>query len=178
MEESEIIRKIKSGEKQLFEKIILKHQDFIFKAVYSLVKTEAQAQDLTQEVLLKAYENIEKFEEKAKLSSWLYRIAYNLSVNWLEREKDKESQFPENAGEIFEETADLQDAAFEKAETTALIMKSFENLEEKHRIILKLRYLEDKSYQEIAYILNMPINTVKIKILRAKKALSKAANYS
>ncbi|GAB4029587.1 MAG: RNA polymerase sigma factor RpoE [Elusimicrobiota bacterium] len=178
MEDVEIVKRIKAGEKELFEKIVLNNQDFIFNVIFSYLRIQEQAKDLTQEVLIKAYENVEKFKGDSKLRSWLYRIAYNLTLNWLEREKDREIPLDEFLEQSLQDTAAAQDAAFEKSETIALLEKTLEKIEEKHRIILNLRYVEDKSYKEISDILSLPLNTVKVRILRAKKALIKAANQS
>lgn len=178
MEEAELLKRIKAGEKELFEKIVLNNQDFIFNVIFSYLKVQEQAKDLTQEVLIKAYENIEKFEGNSRIRSWLYRIAYNLAMNWLEREKGMEIPLDEFLEQNLQETADNQDKAFEKAETIGLLKKAVESLKEQHKIILKLRYVEDKSYKEISEILALPLNTVKIRILRAKEALIKAANQS
>lgn len=178
MEEAELLKRIKAGEKELFEKIVLNNQDFIFNVIFSYLKVQEQAKDLTQEVLIKAYENIEKFEGNSRIRSWLYRIAYNLAMNWLDREKGMEIPLDEFLEQNLQETADNQDKAFEKAETIGLLKKAVESLKEQHKIILKLRYVEDKSYKEISEILALPLNTVKIRILRAKEALIKAANQS
>jgi len=172
MKESEIIKKIVDGDRELFNDIILEHQDFVFNVVKNIVKFEQDAEDLTQKVFLKAYNNIDKFRGDSKLSSWLYKIAYNLSLNFSRKEKT-EIQIDGDLLLNTKSTEDEYDKIFEKEEILSNLNKILEVLDDKYRIVIKLYYFEDKSYEEIANILGLPINTVKIHLLRAKNVIAK-----
>jgi len=169
--EKQILKKIISGDKEVFGEIILEYQDFIFNIIKNYVKLEEEARDITQEVFLKAYENIEKFRGDSKISTWLYRIAYNLSINWSERKKDKEIQFDEEILENIADNDEPYDKIFERESLYANLNEIIEILPDKYKIVIKLYYFEDKSYLEISEILKLPINTVKIHLLRAKKII-------
>jgi len=171
--EESLIKQIASGEKEIFGELVLKHQDFIFNVVKNFVRLEEEARDITQEVFLKAYENIEKFRGDSKFSSWLYRIAYNLSVNWSERKKGRETQLDDSFAETAAEKGGAVDEIFDRALILSRIKEVIEEIPLKYRVVIKLYYFEEKSYQEIAETLAVPINTVKVQLLRAREMIRK-----
>jgi len=174
LDEKEILKNILSGDRDAFGEIILKYQDFIFNLIKGYVKIEEEAKDITQDVFIRAYKGIEKFRGDSKLSSWLYRIAYNLSINWIKRKKIDEVEINEDMVENTTVTKDWYDKMFEKEMIFENLNKVIENLPQKYKIVIKLYYFEDRSYSEIAKILNIPLNTVKIQLLRAKKIMEKS----
>ena len=171
--EAGLLKRIAEGERELFGELVLKHQDFIFNVVSKYVRFEEEARDLTQEVFLKAYENIEKFRGEAKVSSWLYRIAYNLSMNWSERKAGRETQLDDEFAETLAAPPDIADELYDREVILARITEVLEGLPDKYRIVIKMYYFDERSYQEIADALNIPINTVKIQLLRAKERIRK-----
>lgn len=172
MEKEEgFLNRIAEGEKEIFGELVLRHQDFIFSVVSKYVRIEEEARDLTQDVFLKAYENIGKFRGESKISSWLYRIAYNLSMNWSERRSGRETQLDDELAETLAEPPSLAEEIFEREAQLARITGLLAELPEKYRAVISLYYFEDKSYQEIAETLGLPMNTVKIRLLRAKDRL-------
>ena len=175
--EEGLLKRIAAGEKEFFGELVLKHQDFIFNVVSRYVRLEEEARDITQEVFVKAYENIEKFRADSKVSSWLYRIAYNLSMNWSERVKGRETQLDDGVAEALPEEAGGADEAFDRQLVLARIMEVIEEIPLKYKVVIKLYYIEDKSYQEIADALGIPINTVKIQLLRAKELIRKKVDF-
>jgi RNA polymerase sigma-70 factor (ECF subfamily) len=171
--EEGLLKRIAEGERELFGELVLKHQDFIFNVVSKYVRFEEEARDLTQDVFLKAYENIEKFRGDSKLSSWLYTIAYNLSMNWSERKAGRETQLDDEFAETLAEPESLADEIYDRELQLAKIAEVLADMPEKYRAVIKLYYFEDRSYQEIADALDLPINTVKVHLLRAKEQIRK-----
>lgn len=171
--EEGLLKRIAEGEKEIFGELVLKHQDFIFNVVRKYVRFEEEARDITQDVFLKAYENIEKFRGESKVSSWLYRIAYNLSMNWSERRAGRETQLDDELAETIPEEPSLADEIYVRELVLARIGEILEEIPLKYKVVIKLYYFEDKSYQEIADTLAIPINTVKIQLLRAKDLIRK-----
>lgn len=171
--EEGLLKRIAEGEKEIFGELVLKHQDFIFNVVRKYVRFEEEARDITQDVFLKAYENIEKFRGESKVSSWLYRIAYNLSMNWSERRAGRETQLDDELAETIPEEPSLADEIYDRELVLARIGEILEEIPLKYKVVIKLYYFEDKSYQEIADTLAIPINTVKIQLLRAKDLIRK-----
>lgn len=175
--EEGLLKRIAGGEKEFFGELVLKHQDFIFNVVKGFVRFEEEARDLTQEVFLKAYENIDKFRGDSKFSTWLYRIAYNHSMNWSERKAGRETQLDDSFAETIPEEPSTADEMFDRELVLSRIKEIIEELPVKYKIVLKLYYFEDKSYQEIADTLGIPINTVKIQLLRAKEQVRKKLDF-
>jgi len=175
--EEGLLKRIAGGEKEFFGELVLKHQDFIFNVVKGFVRFEEEARDITQEVFLKAYENIDKFRGDSKFSSWLYRIAYNHSMNWSERKAGRETQLDDSLAETIPEEPSTADDMFDRELVLSRIKEIIEELPVKYKIVLKLYYFEEKSYQEIADALGIPLNTVKIQLLRAKEQVRKRLDF-
>jgi RNA polymerase sigma-70 factor (ECF subfamily) len=171
--ETGLLQRIAAGEKEFFGELVLEHQDFVFNVVKGLVRLEEEARDITQDVFLKAYQNIDKFRGDSKFSSWLYRIAYNLSLNWSERKAGRETQLDDSFAETLAEPASAADEAYDRELLLARVIEVIEQIPLKYKVIIKLYYFEEKSYQEIADTLQLPMNTVKVQLLRAKEHVRK-----
>ncbi len=142
--------------------------------------SQEEAKDIIQEIFIKVYRNLNGFNPKLKFSSWIYRIAHNEIINQYRKTKLCSSIIPLN----IEDEANLIDAindsieidgAYENLETAERVRKALSELPDKYREILVLRYLEDKSYEEISDILRKPPGTVATQINRAKASFKKIA---
>jgi RNA polymerase sigma-70 factor (ECF subfamily) len=173
LDEKEIIKRILLGDREVFGEIILKYQDFVFNVIRSYVKIEEDAKDITQEVFIRAYKGIERFKGDSKISSWLYRIACNLSLNWLNRNRSTDYEINEEVVENLEDETDQYDRIFEKELIVKEVDRIIDALPLRYKIVIKLYYFEDKSYKEISEILKLPQNTVKTYLFRAKKMVEK-----
>jgi RNA polymerase sigma-70 factor (ECF subfamily) len=135
------------------------------------------AQDIVQEIFLKVYINLNAFDQDLKFSSWLYRIAHNETINHWRRNKKRNASdisWDDNDAlkSIIRDEYDTEQGVYQKI-TNEQLMEAIDGLDEKYRSVLMLNYLEGKSYQEIADILNRPIGTVGTLLNRAKKILKK-----
>ena len=129
------------------------------------------AEDLVQEIFLKAYENINDFDADLKFSSWLYRIAHNHVISFWRKHRNEKKVFSwdadDNLKNLFESDEDMaQD--LEAKMTRETIGQLIAELQPVHQEVLVLKYSEDKSYEEISDILQKPIGTVGTLLLRAK----------
>lgn len=128
--------------------------------------------DIIQESFIKVYKNLYDFDSGLSLSSWIYRIGHNTTIDWYRKNKKHMtiSIDDENVEPLLKDlTGDNQYMNYLDRD---MIKKALEQLPESERTFIVLRYFEDKSYQEISDILRIPINTVGIKISRAKKLLT------
>jgi len=135
------------------------------------------AQDIVQEIFLKVYVNLNSFDQALKFSSWLYRIAHNETINHWRRNKKRSSNdvsWDENEAlkNIISDDKDVEQDVYQKL-TNEQLQLGLKEIDEKYRTVLVLNYLEGKTYQEIADILNKPIGTVGTLLNRAKKVLKK-----
>lgn len=128
-----------------------------------------EAKDVLQEVLIKTYYHLNDFDQRLKFSSWLYRIAHNQTISEIRKKRSRPTVFIEETD--FDHWADEFDLIAELDNHLAgqLINRVLENLGEKYREVMILRFLEEKSYIEIADILRLPVSTVGNLIARGKK---------
>ena len=138
--------------------------------------SKEDADDVLQDVFLKAYENLKSYDPKRKFSSWIYRISHNEAVNYIRRKSLKKFISWENIV-MSKDKLEMSnsengaDKIFLKKERKQELERALEKLPFKYRQILLLRYFSEKSYQEISEILAKPINTVGTLISRAKEKL-------
>lgn len=137
----------------------------------SAVTTE-EAEDILQEGFLKAYQNVNNFDEKLSFSSWLYRIVHNETISYWRKKKIRPQGNSIYVDDDFlERIADARDMVedMDRKRLKGLVQQIFDEMDERYREILILKYIEDKSYEEISDILKKPAGTVATHINRAKK---------
>jgi len=160
------IKKLKAKSEKEFEKFYQLYINRIYTIIYRVVKDEADAKDLSLEVMMKVYDKIDSFREKAKLSTWVYRITYNHSLGFLRKKK------PVEALKEYDKPLDERHLAqIDRQETATLLRKKLMELPEKQRISLTLFYFEELSYKEISYTMGVEIGAVKNYIHRGKENL-------
>lgn len=156
-----------------FGELADRYSEKIRRYIARVIGNWQEAEDLVQDVFLKAYENIASFNSKMKFSSWLYRIAHNLAVNFIKKHyRFRQVEFKDEIkNELLQEDNQLEKIS--NNENKQMIRNALLQLKSRDREILELYYFEDKSYLEIVDILEMPINSVGSTIKRAKEKLAK-----
>jgi len=132
------------------------------------------AEDILQEVFIKVYRNLNNYDSKLKFSSWIYRITHNEVISDFRKKKIRPQKMPSESNEEMLEkiTADIDiEKEIDNKINRKAIMKLLNNIDIKYKEVLILRFIEDKSYQEISDILQKPNGTVATLINRAKKVL-------
>jgi RNA polymerase sigma-70 factor (ECF subfamily) len=151
---------------EAFGELVRRHQDFVYGAALRVVRNKSLAEDLAQETFLRAHRGLEGFRGDAKVRSWLYRIATNLALNAVTRRRE----FP--AEDVPDTPVPWGPAAeAEASELREHLRTAIENLPESLRGPLVLREYHEMSYDEIATATGLPLNTVRTRILRARRAL-------
>ncbi len=151
-----------------FGELVRRHQDFVYGAALRVVRNPVLAQDLAQETFVRAYRALPDFRGDSQVRSWLYRIASNLSLNAVQRRRE----YPSDA--MPESPARRSDNPGRQTELSALrdaLADAVDQLPEDLKNALVLREYEGLSYQEIADQTGLPLNTVRTRILRARRAL-------
>ncbi len=135
--------------------------------------------DILQNAFIKAYINLNDFDQSLKFSSWIYRIAHNEAISYLRANKNKTASiyFEDEEGNIYEKIASDIDLTIEARKTInkEQIKKVLSRMDSKYREIIVLRFLEEKDYGEISDILKMPMGTVATMVSRAKKHFKEVA---
>lgn len=177
LSDNELIRIVREGNQERFVEVIDRYQGKLFAYLYRLIGNREEAQDLLQDVFIKAFRNLNSYDTERKFSSWIYRIAHNEAVNHIKRKSLKRfipwesitSTKDKLEASSIEEGADK---AWLRKEQGMEVEKAVKALPFKYRQVLVLRYYSDKSYEEISEILGRPVNTVGTLINRAKKKLA------
>ncbi|MCK4525882.1 RNA polymerase sigma factor [candidate division WOR-3 bacterium] len=167
MKDSNInIEKLKQGCEYEFERFYKIYTNRIFTIIYRVVGNEADAEDISLEVMMKVYDKIGTFRAQAKLSTWVYRIAYNQGISFLRKKKNVQ---PLEYAKVPYEDKHIQ--YLERKEVNDLVRSKLMELPEKHRVALTLYHFEDLSYKEIAWTMGTKMSTVKTYIHRGREEL-------
>jgi RNA polymerase sigma-70 factor (ECF subfamily) len=162
-----IIDQILAGQKELFRLLVQRHEQAVYGMGLSFFRNPEDASDFAQDVFLKAFRSLARFEGRSRFSTWLYRIAYNTAVNSVTRKKDYRSLAEDEDvpdGETPERKT-LREAAREA------VQAAVRELPDRYRICIDLFFFYERSYQEIEAITGYPVNTIKSHVFRAKKLL-------
>ena len=159
-----IVEQVRSVDQELYVLLVERYQHKLLRYAQSLIKDEYKAVDVVQESFIKAFINLKGFDTKKKFSSWIYRIVHNEAMNSVKRHH-REISLPEDFE--FASSEDIE-AAFEQQEIVTKVQAHLEKLPLIYAEPLALRYLEEKSYEEISDILHLPMGTVATRINRAK----------
>jgi|WetSurSiteA1Bulk_404760.scaffolds.fasta_scaffold03858_3 RNA polymerase sigma-70 factor, ECF subfamily len=170
-----LISRFKAGDISAFEEILLRHQDKIYNLCRRMLGNSHDAEDATQDVFLKAYQNINKFKPEASLYTWLFRIAVNTCIDY-KREPFFESLFKTSKeGDVFVVDSPAgspsPDRLYESKQISDAIQLTLSRLSAKLRAVIVLKEIEGLSYEEIAEVLDVSIGTVKSRISRARDDL-------
>jgi len=179
-EEQVLVQRIQQGEKLAFRELVERYQKKIYYLAYDLTGYHHDAEDLSQEVFIKAFRSMNNFRGDAKLSSWLYRITVNTAISQKRKKSVSNMQLQENFEETVNESEQNNKAFSKNPEklTEAALMrihleKAIQKLTPREKSIFVLRHYNDLPQKEIAEILKINLGTVKSMLFRAIKKLQK-----
>lgn len=176
MVDQKLLQKAKRGDRSAFAELVDKYRDRIYAYLYRMVRSREDALDLAQETFLRVFRNLHHFQLGQPFKPWLYRIACNLAIDHLRKQRDMVSlDAPRNNDDDwFMQVADDQPGPEEQQERSELagyLAELIEQLPDSYRSVILLRHGQDLTYQEIADILHVPVSTVKTRLFRAREAL-------
>ncbi len=169
--DEQVVAQIIAGDHEKYELIVSRYQKKLERYIRRLTNRSEDVDDLLQEVFIKAYKNLRRFNQKLQFSSWIYRIAHNESVNlikssWIQKITSLEPLL------LLSKENEIENK-LERHQLKQKMANCLEQLPIKYREPLVLYYFEDKSYQEISDILRLNGQTVGVLIHRAKNKLKK-----
>jgi RNA polymerase sigma factor (sigma-70 family) len=183
-EDSQLIKEALGGDDAAYTRLMNKYHDAIFSFIFRMVHDREQVEDLTQEAFIKAFASLKNFNEEFAFSTWLYKIATNNSIDYIRKRKlqmysiDKPIESKDS-----DYTFELPDDSYEAdkeliSDQRAVMLKAaIDQLPEKYRRVIMLRHSDERSYEEIADMLKLPIGTVKAHIFRARELLYKQLRH-
>lgn len=168
------------GDQKAYQKLVVKYQRALYYHILKLVRNRDIVDDLVQETFSKAFDCLESYNRQYAFSTWIYRIATNHSIDYLRKRKLSTLSIDEPVqGKDGEMKMELVDEASNtdldiiQKQRKVLIRNAVESLPEKYRVVVRMRHMEEKSYDEIAEELELPLGTVKAHIFRARELLNK-----
>ena len=172
--DEEIVFQIQNGDAESFGILVERYEEKLKRYARKFLFGYTDAQDLVQEVFIKAYINIKSFDTQRRFSPWLYRIAHNEFINAIKKRQrepisffDTDTFFPHLLSKNY------ADDAINKRDVRKMLDRSLEQLTPKYREPLVLYYFEEMDYQEIADILRLPQSTVGVRLRRGRQLLEK-----
>ncbi|OGG43228.1 MAG: hypothetical protein A3F84_21580 [Candidatus Handelsmanbacteria bacterium RIFCSPLOWO2_12_FULL_64_10] len=176
--EKDLIKRCRNGDRKAFADLVDRYKVIVFNLVDRMVFDKAIVEDLAQEVFIRVYQGLPGFRGESRLSTWIYRIAYNVCAAELDRARHRADFISIDEGEDEERPRlDLRDAGqdpeamFSRIDFRWTIQRLLDRLPPRYKAILTLFYLEEMSYEEIGEIMKLPMGTVKTHLHRAKQAL-------
>jgi len=168
IEVHQLLDKIIDGDRNAFNKLVVAYKDYAYTIAYNILGVHEDAEEVAHDSFIKAYKNLAKFNRSAKFSTWLYRIVFNTAIS--EKRKKKIYKDPlENHTYLPEDSRDQ----LEDKDKKHFINEGLKNLLDEDRTVLTLFYLDDLSLEEISEVTDMKINTVKVRLHRARKRLAR-----
>lgn len=180
-EDIKLMLELKAGQRAAFDRLLDKYEKSIINYIFRFTGSKEDAEDLAQETFIKVYNAAAKYTPSAKFTTWLYRIASNVSIDYLRKRKkllntsSLDEQLETEQGIIKKEIADIREGSVldktEKDEKNNEIHKALLSLPDNQRSAIVLKIYDDKSYIDIALIMGMSVSSVESLIFRARQTL-------
>ncbi len=175
--DEELIARVQAGEEELFDIVSARYRAKLHRYVLKYVHSDDIAEDVMQNVFIKAHKNIQTFDTTRMFSPWIYRIAHNEAINAITAKNNKKTvsldAYSEQNGEhpVLADVAEVSMEKWFQEELREEMATAIAQLPDKYADIITMRFLEELSYQEISDKLHIPVNTVGTLVRRAKKRL-------
>jgi RNA polymerase sigma-70 factor (ECF subfamily) len=162
------------GDDNAFGQLVNQYKERIYRVVLRIVKNNEEAKDLAQEAFVMAYSNRQSFRADSSFYTWVYRIAVNLSLNYINRNRDRRSESIDDIQPS--KLSTNQPDELEKAELAQAISNSVDSLPPRQKTVFVLRHYEEKPYSQIAEIMSITVGAAKASYHQAVKKLKTALN--
>lgn len=181
LEDDALVKEARNGDEQSYKRLVNKYERALYYHILKMVNDKEQVEDLVQEAFVKAFDNLESYNTNYAFSTWLYRIATNHTIDYLRKKKlqtlsiDKPRKTKSGEMEMqLQDQSAQTDRSIIRKQRQNIVQHAIDELPEKYRKVIRLRHMEEKSYQEISEELNKPLGTVKAHIFRAREMLYKS----
>lgn len=179
-QDEQLVREAIGGDEKAYGKIVDKYQQALSYHISKMVRNKDVVEDLIQEIFSKAFNSLNSYNTDYAFSTWLYRIATNHTIDYLRKRKlktfsiDEPVSTKEGQMEIeLPDTTQHTDEMVIRKQRQNVIKEAMNQLPPKYKKVIQMRHMEEKSYQEISEILDLPLGTVKAHIFRARELLYK-----
>jgi RNA polymerase sigma-70 factor (ECF subfamily) len=177
--EQDLVRRAQAGEEAAFEELIRHHQQRVFGLVHGILRRRDDVEDVVQQVFLKVFISLKRFDQRSAFSTWLYKISVNECWDYLRKRKVRpltyEADLSEDQVSRLDGVASAENPPEDPgqlAEARDLLKRMLDKLPEEDRQLLMLKEVEGFSVQELAEMLNLNVNTVKVRLFRSRARLT------
>ena len=172
--DQQLIDAVLAGDTQSFSIIVQRYKDLVFTLALRMMKHREEAEEVSQDTFVKVYRSLNKFKGDSKFSTWIYRVAYNTCLDRLKKHKREQNTVAIDAFTVNQiSTFDNALTTLEAAERKAAIKACLNLLPSDDSALITLFYFEELSLEEIAKIVGLTSNNVKVKLFRSRKKLTK-----
>ena len=169
--DAELVEQFQRGSDRAFNSLVSRYQEKIYWVARRFVNDHDRADDITQEVFCKAFESLKQFRGDSGLYTWLYRIAVNLSISALRKQRARDFFRIDDAGDLEADRDERPDEILELNERQRLIDEAIADLPEKQKKVFILRYFEELPYEEISAITGTSVGGLKANYFHAVKKI-------
>jgi RNA polymerase sigma-70 factor (ECF subfamily) len=172
-DEMHLIDRALQGDRGAFTQLVELNQERLFASMLQVTGSPDEAEEVVQEAFIRAFLKLDTFQRNSQFFTWLYRIAFNSALTRRRRKRARVSldQWRENNGLEVTDTADAVDEPMLRRERVNMVRDALQTLSDDHRNILVLREMQERSYEDIAEILEISIGTVRSRLSRARGQL-------
>ncbi len=181
-EEKDLVRRAQGGDVAAYEELLRTHQQRVFAVVAGILRRREDIEDVAQQVFVKAYFSLRRFDMRSAFGTWLYKIAVNECWDYLRKKRvrrlvyeadlsEEQARQLEAAQEHASSTEKAPEGAGRRTEQRDLLERLLSELDEKDRLMLVMKEVEGFSVEEIAGMLDFNVNTVKVRLFRARGRL-------
>ena len=167
--DNHLIQLTAKADQKAFAQLMHRYQDHIYSVCYSILKTQQEAQEAAQDTFVKIYKSAGTFNEGSKLSSWMYKIAYRTSLDYIR--KRKATHDIEDVAYSLATEDSSADRDMEHDERREAIVEAINQLPEEESGLIRLFYLEEMSIKDLVEVTGLGLSNVKVKLYRARKKL-------
>lgn len=172
--DNSIIERILSGDKSGYRDLANRHKDYAFTVAYKIAGTREDAEEIAQDAFIQAFQALPTFNQEAKFTTWFYRIVFNSALMFKRKNRIQveDIELSQSAQYVVADT----DKDLKISEQRQYIQKAFNHLSPDDVTIITLFYLKEQSLAEIAQVVGISAETVKVKLCRARKRLAETMN--
>jgi RNA polymerase sigma-70 factor (ECF subfamily) len=171
--DQQLIDRIINGDHSAFTILVDRYKDLVFSLALKMLKNREEAEEVSQDTFIKVFKSLDKFKGDSKFSTWIYKVAYNTCLDRLKKNKREQHVVPIDKyteGEV--KTIDNALYAMEQKERQQTIQHCIQALPSEDAFLMTLFYFEEQSLEEIAKIMEITPNNVKVKLFRSRKKLT------
>jgi RNA polymerase sigma-70 factor, ECF subfamily len=178
----ELVARAQQGSEKAYRELLGRYQRPVFSIIYRMIRDREQAEDLAQETFVRVFNHIDRYDPRYKFSSWIFKIATNLTIDWIRRKELNTVSIDGSRNAVTAEQIEATsitiaspdenpEELLEAKQLGEEIEEAIGKLRPEYRAAILLRHVEGREYQEIAEILSLPLGTVKTYIHRGRNEL-------